>query len=249
MEKKANKMLALVKSDDPVKTCSKCEQVKPATSEFFPKNPMGTDGLKSVCKVCTTAGRRQWRETHREEAREIGREEQRQLRERRGYKMPARRATAAATGRVVCTGCGEDKPLSEFPNDTRKLTGVSSWCRQCAKKASRANHRARLRGHWATRLLVYAKQRSSKYAEPCDLSVEYLSALYDHQGGLCYWFGTKLLLQISSGLGMISLDRLDCSRGYVQGNVVLSCKAANTARGDASVDEFSDFLEPIIKRS
>src|SRR5574343_627204 len=35
-----------------LKKCTKCEQEKPATTEYFFKKKDGRDGLNSICKIC-----------------------------------------------------------------------------------------------------------------------------------------------------------------------------------------------------
>jgi hypothetical protein len=51
---------------------------------------------------------------------------------------------------------------------------------------------------------------------------------------------------IGSGLCMISIDRIDCSKGYARDNIRLVTKASNTARGDATPEEFRSFLDLLI---
>lgn len=60
---------------------------------------------------------------------------------------------------------------------------------------------------------------------------------------------TCVPLELATGTGaaLVSLDRVDCSRGYTQDNVVLACRAANTARGDLSIEEFEIFVEMVRK--
>jgi cytochrome c5 len=43
-----------------MKTCSKCLQEFPATTEYFYKKPPNAFGVDSVCKVCHRAGKKEW---------------------------------------------------------------------------------------------------------------------------------------------------------------------------------------------
>lgn len=45
-----------------------------------------------------------------------------------------------------------------------------------------------------------------------------------------------------------SLDRIDRLKGYVKGNVVLSCYAANIGRNETPVDIWVDFLDVLFNR-
>ena len=41
-------------------------------------------------------------------------------------------------GKQKCTRCGETKDSTEFYIDSRKVSGVSSWCKKCSLKVARA---------------------------------------------------------------------------------------------------------------
>jgi len=45
-----------------------------------------------------------------------------------------------------------------------------------------------------------------------------------------------------------SLDRLDPEKGYVKGNVVLTCLAANFGRNRTNIERFKEFVELLRKR-
>lgn len=52
-----------------LKRCTKCGEDKPATLEFFAKNPKGKMGLNPRCRVCTNEYIREWNKTHPESCR------------------------------------------------------------------------------------------------------------------------------------------------------------------------------------
>lgn len=76
-----------------------------------------------------------------------------------------------------------------------------------------------------------------------DITVGFLQKLYEEQEGLCRWFRIPLETELDRGLRQISLDRLDCSRGYTQDNVVLACRSANFARNDEDPSVFNKFID------
>jgi hypothetical protein len=245
---KAN-VITVVSEDTPVKACSKCEQSKPAILAFFRQNPDGRFGLHSVCIECQNALNREkkaaFRKENPEKAREIGREDQRKLRRQRGAKDATEyRKQRLEAKTKVCSKCGIEKPKEEFPFNKALATidNRGSRCRQCCRNHRKALSRKKLRQDWAWRLRQYALQRQHKYDGSTDLTVEFLFGLYAGQQGRCYWTLVPLTLELGSGLTAVSLDRLDCKRGYTMDNVVLSCIAANTARGNATPDQFAEFL-------
>lgn len=174
----------------------------------------------------------------------------------------ARKTTATAPAVVevkICVRCRADKPKSEFGTSKKSRDGLRSYCKRCnSEVASQYNNERRK--DWAWRLIHNARistsgggnskrQREAGRAwEPMNLTVEFLRELYDMQDGKCAYFNVVLLLDGGMGLRSITLDRLDCERGYVQGNVVLACRAANLARGNASTDDMHVLVE-MIKRS
>lgn len=51
-----------------LKTCTKCGQVFPATTEYFRRHPGSRDGLRPECKVCAATIDRAYRVAHKEQA-------------------------------------------------------------------------------------------------------------------------------------------------------------------------------------
>jgi 5-methylcytosine-specific restriction endonuclease McrA len=49
-----------------LKTCTKCKETKPATLEFFHKNPKGKFGLRGDCKLCVEKRQRRYRTENQE---------------------------------------------------------------------------------------------------------------------------------------------------------------------------------------
>lgn len=118
---------------------------------------------------------------------------------------------------------------------------VTSRCPECT---SRMRRKTREANPLAT-ILNWAKSRRPG----CNLTVDYLKRMFKKQGGRCYWFGVPLLLVPGDNpLAKVSIDRLDNGRGYIQGNVVLACMAANFARNQYAVGEFKTLIASIDLR-
>lgn len=56
-------------SGNPMRTCTKCGETFPATTEFFTVNRKGTHGLRSHCKPCQRRDKVAYNAAHREERR------------------------------------------------------------------------------------------------------------------------------------------------------------------------------------
>lgn len=96
-------------------------------------------------------------------------------------------------------------------------------------------------GNWAQRLIYTARSNSRKYDRGISITELTIQLLWEQQAGRCYWTGVELSTKRKSPW-VVSLDRLDNDEGYHPGNVVLCCWLANRARGNLSVEEFSDAL-------
>jgi len=98
---------------------------------------------------------------------------------------------------------------------------------------------------------IISQWKGSAQTRGHDWSVtpEYLQGLYDQQNGKCYYTGLTLEVPAKRGVSRkrspyrISLDRLDSSKGYILGNVVLASTFANYAKNDWPADEFESLLD------
>lgn len=156
----------------------------------------------------------------------------------------------------VCSECKTAKPASDFNRYPRNADGLMSRCKACGSKRTNAYNQQYIRLNWANRLLIYVRnayagaKRRKKVLDwaPHDLDREFLFELLKRQQGRCYWTGVAMALEEMGKPWSISLDRVDCDRGYTRDNVVLVCMSANLARNDSSPDDIRAFIE-MIRRS
>ena len=86
-----------------------------------------------------------------------------------------------------------------------------------------------------------------------NLTLEYLSELWDKQQGICPYTGLKMILKenctaYNRGIAtpyQASIDRIDSRFGYIQGNVEFVCLAANYAKNFFAKQEMLDFFKQI----
>jgi len=144
------------------------------------------------------------------------------------------------------------KPFSEFNKETRAKDGRRSECRKCERKQRREYYRSG-RQAAATRanpescqlsnMVKKSKMRAKEKNLAHDIDIEYLRSL-----GLpshCPYLGIKLRWKVQAGLGVKakpfpespSLDRIDSSKGYVKGNVIIVSHRANSIKRDADEQE------------
>lgn len=84
-----------------------------------------------------------------------------------------------------------------------------------------------------------------------DLDLPYLEELWQQQDGCCYHYGIPLARDgaAANSPARVSIDRINGDEGYLKGNVILTCMAANFARNRFSVSVFSRFTEHVLEHA
>ena len=80
------------------------------------------------------------------------------------------------------------------------------------------------------------------------IDLKFIKQLFKKQNGKCYWYNIKLEIDSIEGSrnpSKLTIDRLDCTKGYTKENVVLACYAANCGRGDCSVENWKSIINNI----
>jgi hypothetical protein len=95
-------------------------------------------------------------------------------------------------------------------------------------------------------LLSSIKSGAKKRKLIIDIDNDYVLNLWDEQRGLCYY--TKIPMKYiarDKNPFQVSIDRIDSSKGYIRGNVVLCCQAINYMKNDYSIAVFNEFLNAL----
>lgn len=103
--------------------------------------------------------------------------------------------------------------------------------------------------------VLRARTKAKKIArKECKVTAEYLSELFESQGGKCPITGWQLKLpQSTNGWSTkskpdnASLDRLDYTQGYIPGNVRFVALMANYARNIFSDSDVGEFAKAVVK--
>lgn len=154
-----------------------------------------------------------------------------------------------------CKKCNEHKPITEFyesqnsllckyhhKEEGQKRKKIYRLDPKNKKKEKLKYHERKVR-LWANTLLSSTKGRGSEN----DLTVDDILELYEKQEGKCFWFKLPLLpTTLKKHPQKPSLDRINRLKGYVKGNVVLSCYAANIGRNETPIEIWEDFLDVLF---
>lgn len=94
-----------------------------------------------------------------------------------------------------------------------------------------------------------SKRRANKLGLEFNLTLDFLLELWNLQRGRCALTGWELSLRNGQNdlLKTASLDRIDSTRGYVEGNVQFVVILANLAKNRCSVQELVEFCKAVTE--
>jgi len=138
--------------------------------------------------------------------------------------------TAPITAKT-CTTCKQVKPIDDFPPDLRqKSDGKQAKCRACINAWMREHYRKD--PVWS--MLRRAKARSAKEGFDFNITAADIAPLPEK----CPVLGVPLRIsEVPQDPCAYSLDRVDNTKGYVRGNVVVMSYRANRLKNDGTAED------------
>lgn len=149
-----------------------------------------------------------------------------------------------------CPGCGRERPDSEYrerggPDAERKGRAGKRYgrCQECRRTEKSGPRR------YLTALIYKAKVRTDERGIKA-ITVDHMLHVLRLQSGICPLTGLTLTFTTGSGLVFTnaSLDRIDQTKGYIQGNVRLVTLWANYARNTLTDEDFFYFCNLVVAR-
>jgi hypothetical protein len=80
-----------------------------------------------------------------------------------------------------------------------------------------------------------------------EIDYDYVNNLYKKQGGLCYISGLTLVNHCRAGKRTASLDRIDSTTPYIEGNVAWCHKKVNSGKNNFSLEYFRELCKLVAK--
>lgn len=144
-----------------------------------------------------------------------------------------------------CKVCKRYLPIDQFIKRGTKITSAGKPVKKyekCCKSCYSL--------YWQGKMVKQLGSRKKQYVDNSDkrVTIEYVNYLYEKQKGKCYWLGIPLNTYKQGDLTYISMDRLDNTKGYTKGNVVLTTKFANLGRHVASKAEMLKFVREYFRK-
>jgi hypothetical protein len=137
---------------------------------------------------------------------------------------------------VMCE-CGNVRFLPK----TQLTTGVMKTC-GCTKLGIKQYKDI---PRWLIRMF---KSQADAKNKKWDVSLEYLGDLYEQQKRKCMYTGWELQINGAKQSKTASLDRINSSKGYIEGNVQWVHKDVNIAKNKLSHEDFIKLCQDVSKK-
>jgi hypothetical protein len=126
----------------------------------------------------------------------------------------------------------------------RLLSGKFLGCKKCLVENLSLNWKGM--GKVPKMAFIRIKNRAQKKEKEFDITLEYISELFDKQNGKCALSGVDLIFyEDGKPKQTASLDRIDSSKGYINGNVQWIHKDINFMKQDYSEEHFKNLCRLI----
>jgi len=142
----------------------------------------------------------------------------------------------------TCIGCLSELPHSNFY--MAKKTGVySSRCKKCDiienQRRSSSSYKRR-----SAILCNAAKSNGKKRNLSFEINQYDVIQQYEKQNGRCYYSGVSMTWKTGDST-LMSIDRIDSSKGYLKDNFVLCCWDVNQMKREHSEKSFLTLCQTI----
>jgi hypothetical protein len=126
------------------------------------------------------------------------------------------------------------------------------WKLQYAKYPNFKGYEKNRQDEYSPFKTFISKGRASIKAKGCSITLKYLKDQWESQNGICPYSKIKMILPKNANeynktksLIKASLDRIDSSKGYIEGNVEFVCCGINLAKNDFSKEAMVEFISTI----
>ena len=98
--------------------------------------------------------------------------------------------------------------------------------------------------------MARSRDKMKGWASDDRVTVAYLVGLFDGQQGVCAHTGETMtivrgLVEGAVTFDLCTMERIDNSKGYTVGNIMLACDGINRMRGDMPLAQFRAFCKRI----
>ena len=217
-----------------LKVCTKCKCEKPTTEFWFKNKLKGT--VESICKSCRYEKHKEWKaKTNPPKGRFI---------------IPPPNIVGDD---IICYKCGEKKPKDQYYYHRARKSYASS-CRQCNNKEQLDYVKTKITDlGYITMVraceIRYRCKKNHHNREVASNLKDLLRQQWETQRGLCYYTGLPMTLsnEYHTDPNVMTVDGIEPTKGYTEGNIALCCSIANRMKQDMTIEEFKSMCFKIVK--
>lgn len=148
-----------------------------------------------------------------------------------------------------CSRCGLILPISlfQYGRKSAKYEYRFSYCNSCRNKSTYLRNYATVESSFKYRFSAL-RTRCKRFGIDFDLELSDLLDAYKRQNGKCFYTDVPLSYQRLKydTKNALSIDRVDCRKGYLKNNIVLCTVRANTTKNDLSLNEMKAWLPFLV---
>jgi predicted SprT family Zn-dependent metalloprotease len=138
----------------------------------------------------------------------------------------------------TCSGCGTEQAYTR--KDHAKSSSIGDWlCKKCSSSIRNGNSEL----SDIERSVIRFRKSAADRGIDWEIDVQYLEKLYT---GFCALTGWGITTE--NGRGTASIDRIDSSLGYVEGNVQWVHTMVNMAKNKYNQDKFIEMCYAVAVR-
>lgn len=147
-------------------------------------------------------------------------------------------------GKFLCRGCYKEREEDDFiwKDKSTKVEKVKR-CKFCIYK--KTNERMSEIDSFIKHRVASLRCTSKKNGIPFSLSFEYAKKLFEFQRGICFYTDIPLCWtrgkEYKDASDRCSLDKIEPSKGYVEGNIVWCSRRSNLVKQDLTLDEMKNW--------
>ena len=158
----------------------------------------------------------------------------------------------------ICSSCLTLKSIDGFYRNGFRVNGLpkfNSWCKECRLEKVKTKYREdtqyaksiiKVRSKSPRSYLSYLLSKAKQRKKEVEINLDYLENLWNEQNGKCALTNDYMTYSVGD-INSVSIDRIDSSKGYIEGNVQLVKKKVNIAKSDMTTEEFFNMCKKVYE--
>lgn len=148
-----------------------------------------------------------------------------------------------------CTKCGEISSIKHFSVTGKNPLWRTSICNKCCQNRRYNQLNSTIEKYLSYR---FARMNRTSIVRGINVSIskEDFMNQFHIQNGKCFYTGVDLICKVGreKERGVLSIDRVDTTKGYVKGNVVFCTYRINSVKNDLTLEEIKEWMPGFFQK-